>query len=565
MTRSTKFRMWLVCGLVYAAAVACATFVPQNGWDPSFGPVVPHDTFPGDCSLCHESGGWHTLRADHEKETGVALVGAHGKVGCLMCHNDRGPVAQFAARGCAGCHADPHLQRLGNNCKDCHDETSWRAREAIAQHDRTRFPLIGAHAAVACFRCHPGAQVGNFAGAPVECGQCHADDRTRTTDPDHVALGYSLDCQQCHLSLGWKPARFDHPASFPLTNGHFGRQCRECHTSPNSFTGLSPACATCHTDEHAVTVEPSHPAAGFGTDCSECHDTRTFRVSSWPHPSSFPLTFGHAGQRCTRCHQNQVYSGTSATCSTCHLPDYQGTTNPNHVMSGFSTDCTLCHGTAGWHGAVAEHPASFPLTNSHARACNDCHTTPGTYAGLSTACVSCHLTQYQATTSPNHVGIGYSTDCALCHGTVTWQGATGTHPATFPLTNAHNRACTACHTTPGTYAGLNTACVSCHLTEYQGTTDPSHTAFMMSQQCQDCHGTTTWRPSSFVHQFPINSGAHRNLACFDCHNNPGNRAQFSCIDCHEHRQSEMNSKHNEVGGYTYNSAACYSCHPNGRH
>ena len=32
----------------------------------------------------------------------VALRGAHAQAGCLLCHNDRGPVQQFAARGCGG-------------------------------------------------------------------------------------------------------------------------------------------------------------------------------------------------------------------------------------------------------------------------------------------------------------------------------------------------------------------------------------------------------------------------------------------------------------------------------
>ena len=67
-----------------------------------------------------------------------------------------------------------------------------------------------------------------------------------------------------------------------------------------------------------------------------------------------------------------------------------------------------------------------------------------------------------------------------------------------------------------------------------------------------------------MHQFPITSGPHGSLACFDCHNNAGNRVAFACIDCHEHRQSEANSEHQGVSGYVWASASCYQCHPNGR-
>ncbi len=67
----------------------------------------------------------------------------------------------------------------------------------------------------------------------------------------------------------------------------------------------------------------------------------------------------------------------------------------------------------------------------------------------------------------------------------------------------------------------------------------------------------------FNHKFPIQSGKHAGFACSDCHLN-ANYNVFSCIDCHAHSKSDMDDKHDDVGGYSYNSQACYSCHPNGR-
>ena len=230
-TKSCRTAFWrwaafCLCALV----VACVNLVPRHGWDAGAGPVVPHDSFPADCSLCHTGTDWHTLRKDfvydHEARTGVPLRGAHTAASCLLCHNDRGPVQQFAARGCGGCHADPHLTRLGANCEDCHDERTWYPREAIAQHDRTRFPLVGAHAGAACFRCHPGAQVGNFAGAYTECVHCHREDYARTTTPNHAAVAFSQQCESCHLPLAWQSARFDHPAC-PA------KRSSECVFNPN--------------------------------------------------------------------------------------------------------------------------------------------------------------------------------------------------------------------------------------------------------------------------------------------------------------------------------------------
>ncbi len=71
---------WILTALcLYSVAVACVSMVrtdPQtHGWWKGLGPVMPHDSFPADCSMCHVGGSWHTLREDfvfdHEKETGL--------------------------------------------------------------------------------------------------------------------------------------------------------------------------------------------------------------------------------------------------------------------------------------------------------------------------------------------------------------------------------------------------------------------------------------------------------------------------------------------------------------
>ncbi len=41
---------------------------------------------------------------------------------------------------------------------------------------------------------------------------------------------------------------------------------------------------------------------------------------------------------CTDCHINNNYNLTSTACITCHLKDFQGTTNPNHVAASFLAD-----------------------------------------------------------------------------------------------------------------------------------------------------------------------------------------------------------------------------------
>jgi hypothetical protein len=160
------------------------------------------------------------------------------------------------------------------------------------------------------------------------------------------------------------------------------------------------------------------------------------------------------------------------------------------------------------------------------------------------------------------VAAGFPLDCAACHGTATWSGASFTHPASFPLTNSHQVACNACHQ-GGVFQGLDPSCAACHLAEYQATTNPSHVGFQLSQQCESCHNTVTWGQVTFQHQFPIQGGDHGGLGCAQCHDNPANQTAFTCTNCHEHEQKEMDDKHDDVPGYVWLTSACYQCHPTG--
>jgi hypothetical protein len=379
---------WTIASALLGLAflpLACTTTwsrpvrVPPQGWWEERGPVVPHDGFPADCTLCHQGDDWHTIREDftfdHEQETGVPLNGAHAVAECLRCHNDRGPVALFAQRGCAGCHEDVHRAQMGNDCTRCHGEVDWRPEGEIALHAATRLPLAGAHAALQCWICHEGAAVGNFRNVDPQCASCHLDDYQATSDPDHVAAGYPLTCQDCHGFVA-----FDQAAIF-------------------SHAGISSGCAECHLDDYQRTTDPDHEAEQFPLSCEDCHSSFT----TWNGAA-----FSHVG----------ITNG----CSACHLPDYQASTNPRHTAAGFAQTCESCH------------------------------------------------------TSTN-----------------TWSGA-----------------------------------------HYQ------------------------------AHQFPIYSGAHRNMDCTQCHLSNTNYDAFSCTHCHEHDQPSMDRKHRNESGYSWESSACYRCHPDGR-
>jgi hypothetical protein len=216
------------------------------------------------------------------------------------------------------------------------------------------------------------------------------------------------------------------------------------------------------------------------------------------------------------------------------------------------------------------HNNYFPLTGAHTTVdCNSCHP-GGIYNNTPNTCVGCHQANYNQTTNPNHAAIGIPTTCATCHTTnPNWQ------PATFPIHNnyfvlqgAHVSVdCFSCH--QGNYQGNTpTTCFGCHQTDYNNTNNPPHLSAQFPTTCELCHTQNAWVPSTFNHDgqyFPIYSGQHQGEwdLCSDCHTNPNNYQLFSCIDCHEHNQNSMNQEHQGVPGYSWNSIACYTCHPDG--
>jgi len=440
--------------------------VPPQQWNARRGPVVPHDNFPRDCTLCHEGSDWHSIRDsfvfDHAQETGVALLGAHARAECLRCHNDRGPVGVYAARGCQGCHEDVHRARLGSDCSACHDELSWRPEEQIARHNQTRFPLVGAHAGAECSRCHPGAAAANFEGTSTLCLDCHASDLARATDPDHAAQGWTADCQRCHISTTWDGAGFNH-ASFPLTGQHAQTACNQCHTTAD-FNDAPTQCVGCHQSDYDRADDPPHAAAGFSTDCQLCHNTSAFSPANFAH-TRFPLTGAHTRVDCASCHAGGVYRGLPQNCSACHLDDYQSTPAPSHAALGYPTSCEQCHTTVGWTRASFDH------------------------AGVLRGCVQCHQADYDSTNNPPHAASGFPTTCQRCHGTDTWSGATFNH-ARFPIdSGAHARLdCVQCHTSPGNFRAFS--CTSCH-EHNQRDTDNDHDEVggyvYTSSACFQCH------------------------------------------------------------------------------
>ena len=516
------------------------------------------------CTECHTTIAWQPAQFDHNLSD-FPLTGAHVAVSCTECHTG----GQFAdtPTDCWSCHQEDfneadepdHAANLfPHACAECHTTSGWEP--SSFDHANTQFPLTGAHVAANCAECHTN---GNYTELPVDCWSCHNEDYNSSDNPSHTELELAHECLECHTTNAWQPAQFDHNlADFPLTGAHVSLACAQCHDN-GQYSGTPADCWSCHQTDYQTSENPDHVAGNFPQTCQQCHTTTGWQPAQFDHNlSDFPLTGAHVSVSCTECHVNGQYTGTPTDCWSCHETDYGEANDPNHAANLFPHACLECHTTAGWSPSTFDHATTdFPLTGAHVAAnCAQCHT-GGQYTDLPTSCWSCHEPDYTSSDNPDHESLQFPQQCEQCHTTTAWQPASFDHNLTdYPLTGAHvNVNCAECHTN-GQYPGTPTDCWSCHQEEYQSADEPNHAANQLPHNCESCHATSGWTPSSFNHNntnFPL-TGAHVSANCAQCHVG----GQFAgtptdCWSCHEPDYAASDNPDHEAGGY---SQTCTECH-----
>ena len=458
--------------------------------------------FGTDCQTCHTQTAWQPATFDHDAQFFPIYSGSHNGTwqNCSDCHIQANDYTIFT---CVTCHHQQdmdqsHQQVQGyiyesNACYACHPTGQ---SQGAFDHNLSGFPLTGAHLTVECSQCHPNGYV---TPPPTVCSGCHQSNYNSTNNPNHQALSISTECETCHTTNpGWQPALFpQHNQYFELLGQHASiTDCNQCHNG--NYNLNSTACLQCHQNDYNNASNPNHVAAGIPTTCEECHTANGWTPSTFNHSTTgFTLDGAHASLQCSACHLG-VITGLNPNCVSCHQNDYNTAANPNHVAAGIPTTCQDCHTTTAWIPSTFNHSTTgFPLLGVHAQIqCSACH--QGVITGLSPDCLPCHQTDYN--NAPNHVVLNYPTNCDMCHSFNGWTPSTFDHNNTnFPLTGAHLTVpCSACHQSG--FVGTPTACVACHQTDYNNTTNPSHTALQLSTDCSTCHTTNpNWQPA----QFPI--------------------------------------------------------------
>jgi hypothetical protein len=415
-----------------------------------------HATYTGQhCADCHKD---HfgpdfalvrldTTTFDHTK-TGYPLRQAHDTVACRSCHRPEfitvADVRQYATKNgvlattdlgltteCAVCHRkdDPHgTQFSGQACDACHNEANWKQAPAF-DHQKSRYPLTGAHATVPCAKCHTAERPGDrhspvrYAGvAFAACSDCH-------TDPHHGVMRGT--CASCHNTADWRrldsrshfEATFDHSRTkFPLVGAHVTAQCAACHqprapgdtlirlqfakdTVPQDYPRpASATCLSCHIDAH----HGEFARAPGGATCDNCHGQDTWQPTTYGiarhNRETYALTGAHLTVPCEDCHVRRAPDAMPQLvipeheCEDCHEQGTARTKNP-HGDQFAAHRCRDCHGTATFKIADFDHSKTrYPLDGAHRHVpCASCHRTEMTshgpmvrYRPLATDCRSCH-------------------------------------------------------------------------------------------------------------------------------------------------------------------------------
>lgn len=286
------------------------------------------------CQSCHSTSGWKVTgipaNFDHSR-TGFPLRGRHRQIACQECHTPGKPMRIAKFDRCADCHRDAHRGQLagrpgGAACESCHTVEGFSPSTfTVADHQKGRYPLEGAHLAVPCVACHRSGKEVQLRFSSTTCRSCHGDPHKGQVDRFVSAGG----CETCHSLEGWRRVIFDHDRTrFPLQGGHQRVACRSCHPATEKgllrIQGTPTTCSACHGDPH----EGQFARASTPLSCQQCHSVVGWKRIAFDHDrnSRFKLEGAHRTLLCGKCHKTETRNGKPfvrfkplpVTCEGCH-------------------------------------------------------------------------------------------------------------------------------------------------------------------------------------------------------------------------------------------------------
>jgi hypothetical protein len=393
--KAVKSKKFTYLGL-NTACLSCHADYHQNTMSPT-------------CTNCHNPYEFKPATLFSHSKTRFILNGQHQQVVCIKCHpvitKNGAQFQQFAGiqyQVCASCHADPHQNKFGQNCSQCHSEASFHTIKGIANfdHSKTDFPLENKHRNVTCKSCHKTTVTD-----PVRhdrCTDCHADYH----ENQFIQQGVVQNCSDCHSTAGFTGSSFTverhNNGKFRLEGAHLATPCIACHKKQEkwNFREIGLRCTDCHKNIHESSMSADYFS---GPGCLNCHDQSRWGKITFDHSKTgFIVSGPHATLTCRACHftkdagglETQRFQDMSSNCSMCHKDDHNRQFDENGV-----TNCLRCHDPNVWKIADFDHnKTAFRLDGKHQGVpCSKCHksktenqNTFVLYKIKKTTCEDCH-------------------------------------------------------------------------------------------------------------------------------------------------------------------------------
>ena len=584
------------------------------------------------CESCHNQEKWQDTPGFSHDQTRYPLTGAHRKLKCEKCHlpqkdkniypsaakgqgtkgdsktvkfRDQPRKQQYLLYGpmkynnCTDCHKDVHANKFGQNCKKCHNTTSWARvklpQGELAMHQKTKFPLKGLHRSVKCKSCHalkPNGELRTKGRKYKRCRDCHDDAHFGQLN-NYTQKG---DCKFCHSVEGFAPARFDYKrhnelSRFKLEGAHLAVACNKCHfANPKRFKArlnlkrlrflkrkkrkplfnystlkfpdqlLDKPCSGCHPDPHQGRFAAKYK------DCSQCHNQEDFaRQAKFDHQTTrFPLQGKHKQLACAACHQ--PLEGQGDILQSQEPAIFKGWHKNLWASKKLNKNRNF---RALWRFRQITTPFKTKLNRLYTpikMSCRSCHADP-------------HLGQFKLTAKGDKFQYPNKQDCSRCHTFEDFKKLRFDHQkdSSYHLKGKHrDLECSQCHikvATSSIFPGLDASDPldsDADKGEITGKAGSGFTSLPKSlvlyknipTNCAGCHqdphrgAFRGYVLKAEVNAQPANSdlvgnaaAANKTTDCLQCHNQS---------NWHQTKFSHQNTAFPLLGAHT--RVACYQCH-----
>jgi hypothetical protein len=178
------------------------------------------------------------------------------------------------------------------------------------------------------------------------CSTCHNSVQAIGMPRTHIPT--TQQCDVCHGTLAWKPARIDH-------------------------SGFTSGCATCHNNGGATGLSPGHMLTRL--DCATCHSFPDWSLIRFHHTSAAYPGAHRAALSCASCHTSNTdkvpypSAANAGTCAGCHAKDFKPAAHPKTLkgLTYTATELANCSGACHVYSDTTQSTITRSLPGPHHR------------------------------------------------------------------------------------------------------------------------------------------------------------------------------------------------------